>query len=260
MIQIHPTAVVDPAARIGEGSTIGPHCVIGPNVTLGDRCEVGPNCVIHGKVTLGSDNTLVSHVALGGPPQDISYAGEATEIVIGDNNTIREFVTVNRATAKGGGVTTVGSHVLLMAYSHVAHDCHVGDRVIFANAATLAGHVHVGSHSTIGAFTAVHQFCRVGEYAFIGGFSVVTKDALPFVKTVGARGEAKIYGINTIGLERKGFAAETVDALKAAYRTLFQSKMLLKDALDEVEKGLAQHREVAYLVEFIRESKRGIQR
>jgi UDP-N-acetylglucosamine acyltransferase len=260
MTTIHPTAIVDPAARVGEDCSIGPFCVIGPDVTLGDRCQIGPHCVIHGKVTLAGGNTLISHVAIGGPPQDISYAGEPTEIVIGADNMIREFVTVNRGTKKGGGITRVGGKNLFMAYSHVAHDCQVGDHTIFANAATLAGHVHVGSHSTVGAFSAVHQFCRVGEYAFIGGFSVITKDALPFVKTVGARGDAQIYGINTIGLERKGFKPEVVDALKAAYRILFQSKRLLKDGLAEVEASLSGTPEVAYMVEFIKGSHRGILR
>lgn len=257
---IHPTAVVDPAAQLGEGCELGPFCYVGPEAKIGDRCVLGPHCVIHGRVTLGSGNWLVSHVAVGGPPQDISYAGEPTEIVVGDDNVFREFVTINRGTKKGGGITRLGSRILLMAYSHVAHDCQVGDHVIFANAATLAGHVVVGKHSHVGAFSAVHQFCRVGDYAFIGGFSVITKDALPFVKTVGARGEAQTYGINSIGLERKGFPEQTVEALKSAYRALFQSKSLLKDALVEAEKSWGQFEEVRYLLDFIRESKRGIQR
>jgi UDP-N-acetylglucosamine acyltransferase len=257
---IHTSAVVDPAARLGEGCTVGPFAYIGPDAKVGDRCVIGPHCVLHGNVTLGSGNWLVSHVALGGPPQDISYAGEPTAIEIADDNVLREFVTVNRGTKKGGGVTRLGSGILLMAYSHVAHDCQVGDGVIFANAATLAGHVVVGKHSHVGAFSAVHQFCRVGDYAFIGGFSVITKDALPFVKTVGARGEAQIYGINSIGLERKGFPEETVDALKSAYRVLFQSKSLLKDALIEADKSWGHLPEVKYFLDFIRESKRGIQR
>jgi len=260
MPSIHPTAIVEPSAHIGEGCSIGPCAYIGPEASLGEGCVIGPHCVIHGKATLGARNRLVSHVAIGGPPQDISYAGEPTQVVIGDDNTFREFVTINRGTQKGGGVTRLASNILLMAYSHVAHDCQVGDNVIFANAATLAGHVLVGPHSHVGAFSAIHQFCRVGDYAFIGGFSVITKDALPFVKTVGARGDAQIYGINTIGLERKGFSDETVDALKATYRTLFQSKSLLKDALVEAEKTWAHVPQVKFFIDFIRESKRGIQR
>ena len=259
-INIHPSAVVDPAANLGDGCTVGPHSVIGPEVILGDRCTVGPLCVIHGKVTMGSGNTLVSHAAIGGPPQDISYAGEHSEVIIGDDNVIREFVTINRATTKENRVTVIGSRCLFMAYSHIAHDCHVGDNVIFANCGTLAGHVHVGKHSTIGALSAVHQFCAVGEYAFVGGGSIITRDVLPFVKTVGARGEGHTYGVNTIGLQRKGFSTEAIEALKSAYRQLFHSKLLLTDALPVVEKDLGHVPEVAYLLRFIRESKRGIQR
>ena len=260
MTTIHPTAVVEPGAAIGEGSTIGPFCYIGPEVSIGDRCTVGPHCVIHGKVTLGSGNTFVSHAAMGGPPQDISYRGEPSELIVGDDNIFREFITINRATTKEERITRIGSRCLFMAYSHVAHDCVVGDNVIFANNATLAGHVHVGKHSTIGALSAVHQFCTVGDYAFVGGGSIITRDVLPFVKTVGARGEGHTYGINAIGLQRKGFSAETVEALKSAYRQLFHAKLLLSEALPKAEAEWGQVPEVAYLLKFIRESKRGIQR
>lgn len=257
---IHPSAVVETGARLGEGVTIGPFCYIGPEVTVGDGTTLGPHCVLHGKVAVGSDNRLVSHVALGGPPQDISYGGEPTDLVVGDHNTIREFVTMNRGTAKGGGTTRIGNNCLFMAYAHIAHDCQVGDHVIFANGGTLAGHVHVGKHSTIGALSAVHQFCEVGDYAFIGGGSIITRDALPFMKTVGARGEGKIYGINTIGLQRKGFSEESIRALQTAHRKLFLSKMLLNEALAATEAECGQVPEVAYLLRFIRQSKRGIQR
>lgn len=257
---IHRTAVVEKGARLGEGTTIGPFCYIGPEVALGDRSTVGPHCVIHGKVTLGSGNTFISHAAMGGPPQDISYRGEPSELVVGDDNVFREFVTINRATTKEERITRIGSRCLFMAYSHVAHDCVVGDHVIFANNATLAGHVHVGKHSTIGALSAVHQFCSVGDYAFVGGGSIITRDALPFVKTVGARGEGHTYGINTIGLQRKGFSPQTVEALRSAYRQLFHAKMLLSEALPKVEAEWGQVPEVAYLLKFIRESKRGVQR
>lgn len=257
---IHPTAVVEKGAQLGEGCTIGPFAYIGPEVTLGDQCSVGPHCVLHSKVTLGSGNTLVSNAAIGGPPQDISFKGEPSEIIIGSDNVFREFVTVNRATTKEQRITRIGSRGLYMAYCHIAHDCDVGDNVIFANNATLAGHVHVGKHSTVGALSAVHQFCTVGDYAFIGGGSIITRDVLPFVKTVGARGEGHTYGINTIGLQRKGFSAESVEALKSAYRTLFHAKLLFTEAVDTVERDLGHVPEVAYLVKFIRESKRGIQR
>lgn len=260
MTTVHPSAVVESGARLGEGCEIGAFTYVGPEVTLGSGCRVGPSCVIHGRATLGERNHLVSHVAIGGPPQDLKYKGEPTEVVIGSDNTFREFVTINRGTPGGGGVCRVGSGCLFMAYSHVAHDCDVGDSVIFANGGTLAGHVHVGKHSTVGALSAVHQFCTVGDYAFIGGGSIITRDVLPYVKTVGARGEGHTYGINTIGLQRKGFSAEAVEALKAAYRMLFHSKMLLSEALPLVEAEHGHVPEVAYLVRFIRESKRGIQR
>ena len=260
MSDIHRTADIDPAAKLGEGCSIGAFCVIGPEVTLGNDCQLGPHVVIHGKVTVGDRNNFVSNAAVGGPPQDLKYKGEMTEITIGADNLFREFVTVNRGTVGGGGVTKIGNRNMFMAYSHIAHDCAVGDYTVFANGGTLAGHVHVGSHATVGAFTAVHQFCRVGEYAFIGGFSVLTKDALPFVKTVGARGDAQIYGINSIGLERKGFSTSSIEALKSAYRTLFQSRLLIEDALTCVQQEMGHIPEVAYLIQFIRESKRGIQR
>jgi UDP-N-acetylglucosamine acyltransferase len=260
MTTIHPTAVVEKDAQLGEGCEVGPFSYIGPEVTVGARCKIGPSCVVHGKATLGEGNSLISHVAIGGPPQDISYAGEPSEVIIGDGNVFREFVTINRATTKEERVTRVGNRCLFMAYSHVAHDCRIGDNVLFANGGTLAGHVHVGKHATIGALSAVHQFCAVGDYAFIGGGSIITRDVLPFVKTVGARGEGHTYGVNSIGLQRKGFPPETVEALKSAYRKLFHGKMLLSDALPLVEKELGHVSEVAYLVRFIRESKRGIQR
>jgi UDP-N-acetylglucosamine acyltransferase len=260
MINIHSFAVVEDGAKIADGCEIGPFTFIGKDATLGRNCKVGPSCIIHGKVTIGEGNTFVSHAAIGGPPQDISYKGEPTEIIIGDNNLFREFVTINRGTVKGGGVCSIGGNSLFMAYSHIAHDCHVGDNVIFANNATLAGHVTVGSHSTVGALSAVHQFCTVGEYAFIGGGSILTRDVLPFVKTVGARGEGKIYGINTIGLERKGFPKEVIEALKSTYRIIFNSKHLLAEGLALAKKECGSVKEAAYLIKFIEESKRGIQR
>ncbi len=260
MSGVHPTAVVETGARIGDGCEIGPFCFIGSEVTLGKGCVVGPSSVIHGKTTIGDNNRFVSHAAVGGPPQDISYKGEPTELVIGDNNIFREFVTVNRGTVKGGGVCMIGSDSLFMAHCHVAHDCHVGDGVIFANNATLAGHVTVGSFSTVGALSAIHQFCTVGEHAFIGGGSILTRDVLPYVKTVGARGEGRIFGINTIGLERKGFPKEVIEALKSTYRILFNSKLLLSEAVAEAKKQFGSVKEAAYLIRFIEESKRGIQR
>ncbi|MFB3850886.1 MAG: acyl-ACP--UDP-N-acetylglucosamine O-acyltransferase [Acidobacteriota bacterium] len=260
MVKIDKFAVVESGAEIGEGTEIGPFSYIGKDVKIGKNCKIGPNCVISGNTEIGNNNVFVSHAAVGGPPQDIGYKGEETRLLIGDNNIFREFVTINRATTKENKLTQIGSNCLLMAYVHIAHDCQVGNNIIFANNATLAGHVKVGSFSTVGALSAVHQFCTVGEHAFIGGGSILTRDVLPFVKTVGSRGEGKIFGINTIGLERKGFPKETIEALKSAYRILFNSKMLLTEALKVCEEKYGDVKEVAYLIKFIKESKRGIQR
>lgn len=260
MVEISKLALVEAEAVIGEGTEIGPFSCIGKDVKIGKNCKIGPNCVITGKTTIGDNNVFVSHSAIGGPPQDLGYKGEETQLIIGDNNIFREFVTINRATTKEENLTIIGSNCLLMAYVHIAHDCRVGDNVILANNATLAGHVKVGSFSTVGALSAIHQFCAVGEHAFIGGGSILTRDVLPFIKTVGSRGEGKIYGINTIGLERRGFPKETIEALKSAYRILFNSKMLLSEALLVAEEKWGQVKEVAYLIKFIKESKRGIQR
>jgi UDP-N-acetylglucosamine acyltransferase len=254
---IDNTAVISSEASIASDVVIGPYAVIGAHVTIGAGTTIGPHVRIQGPVRIGERNNFVGQCSIGTPPQDLKFKGEKTELVIGNDNTIREFVTINRGTSGGGGITTIESHNYFMAYAHVAHDCHVGSNTIFANNATLAGHVDVGDHSTIGAYTAVHQFCRVGEHAFIGGGSICTQDVLPFVKTVGNR-PAKTYGINTIGLQRKGFPPETVEALQRAYRILIRSKLKLEEALTRIEQELGSVAEVRYLVEFVRESKRGI--
>ena len=257
MRSIDSTAVVSSESAIASDVVIGPYAVIGAQVSIGSGCRIGPHVRIDGPVTIGDRNTFVGQASIGTPPQDLKFKGEKTELVIGNNNTFREFVTINRGTTGGGGITTIGSNNFFMAYSHVAHDCHVGDSTIFANNATLAGHVEVGDHSTIGAFTAVHQFCRVGEHAFIGGGSICTQDVLPYVKTVGNR-PAKTYGINTIGLQRKGFPPETIEALQRAYRILVRSKLKLEDAVTRIESELGFFAEARYFAEFARESKRGI--
>lgn len=257
MAQIHPTAIVSSEAVIGTGVEIGPYAVIGSSVTIGAESKIGAFTRIEGPTTIGERNVFWGSASIGSPPQDLKYHGERTELTIGNDNIIREFVTINRGTAGGGGRTTIDSHNFFMAYSHVAHDCHVGSHTIFANNATLAGHVEVGDHATVGAFSAVHQFTRVGDHAFIGGFTVVTQDALPFMKTVGDR-PAKTYGVNSLGLQRKGFPPETIDALDSAYRILIRSKLKLQDALERIESELALYPEVRYLVEFVRStSKRG---
>lgn len=256
MAQIDKTAVVSSDAHVASDVTIGAYAVIGAGVSIGSGCNIGPHVRIDGPTRIGERNVIVGSASIGTPPQDLKYTGEKTELVIGNENTIREFVTINRGTAGGGGITTIGSNNFFMAYAHVAHDCHVGSRTIFANNATLAGHVDVGDNSQVGAFSAVHQFCRVGEHAFIGGGSICTQDVLPFVKTVGNR-PAKTYGINTIGLERKGFPKETIDALNRAYRILVRSKLPLETALQRLEAEYGPYPEVRYLVEFVRASKRG---
>jgi len=257
MPDIHPTAIVSSATTLASDVVVGPFALIGPGVTIGAGTEIGPYTRIDGPVTIGERNRILGQSSLGTPPQDLKFKGEHTELVIGNDNTIREFSTFNRGTTGGGGITAIGSNNFFMAYSHVAHDCHVGSNVIFANNATLAGHVEVGDFSTIGAFSAVHQFCRVGEHAFIGGDSMCTQDVLPFVKTVGSR-PTKTYGINSIGLQRKGFSPDTIEALQRAYRILTRSKMKLEDALAKIETDLGLYPEARYFVEFIRGAKRGI--
>ena len=254
---IAETAVISSEAVLAHDVSVGAYAVIGPQVTIGAGTVIGPHTRIEGPVSIGERNQIIGQSSIGTPPQDLKFKGERTELRIGNDNVIREFVTINRGTTGGGGITTIGSNNFFMAYSHVAHDCHIGSNTVFANNATLAGHVEVGDFSTIGAFSAVHQFCRVGDHAFIGGGSICTQDVLPFVKTVGNR-PAQTYGVNTIGLERKGFPKETIEALQRAYRLLVRSKLKLADALARIESELGYHSEVRYLVEFVRESKRGI--
>ena len=254
---IHPTAIVSSEASIGRDVVIGPYAIIGPQVVIGAGCAIGPYTRIDGPATIGERNQFVGQASVGTPPQDIKFKGERTELVIGNDNVFREFVTINRGTLGGGGITTIGSQNFFMAYSHVAHDCHVGSGTIFANNATLAGHVEVGDFATVGAFTAVHQFCRIGEHAFIGGGTVATQDVLPFVKTVGSR-PAKSYGINNIGLERKGFSRETIEALQRAYKLLVRSKLRVEEATTRIESELGFIAEARYFAEFARTSKRGV--
>ncbi len=254
---IHPSAIIAPGAQIGPGTVIGPHATIGPNVRIGANCRVGASSVIDGWTTIGDHNEFHPFVSIGLAPQDLKYRGGVTRVSIGSSNVFREFVTVHRGTEGGGGLTHIGDRNVFMAYAHIAHDCHVGDETIFGNGATLGGHVHVEDFATISAFSGVHQFCRVGRYAFIGGYSVVTKDALPYGKTVGNR--ARIYGLNTIGLVRRGFSATLVRQIRQAYRTLLQSKMNTSQALQHIEQDPdLQVPEVQLLVSFIRTAARGV--
>lgn len=244
-------------ATLASDVVVGPYAVIGPRVTIGAGTVIGPHIRIEGPATIGERNRFFGQASIGTDPQDLKFKGEPTELRIGDGNVFREFVTINRGTVGGGGVTSIGNGNFFMAYAHVAHDCHVGSHTIFANNATLAGHVDVGDYSTVGAFSAVHQFCKVGRHAFIGGGSICTQDVLPFVKTVGNR-PAKTYGINTIGLERKGFAKETIDALQRAYRILVRSKLRREEALARIDAELGHVEEVRYFADFVRTSHRGV--
>ena len=255
---IDPTATVHPGARIGRGTTVGPHCVIGPDVTIGERCRIGASVVIEGWTAIGDETQMYPMGSIGLAPQDLKYRGERTRLVIGRRNIFREFVTINRGTLGGGGETSIGDDNLFMAYVHVAHDCHIGNETIFGPHATLGGHVDVEDYANISAGSAVHQFCRVGRYGFIGGYSVVTKDAAPFARTIGAR-PARIFGVNSIGLARRGFSPDTISQLKQAYRYLIQSKLNTTRALAQIEQDAALSApEVGYLVEFIRSSRRGV--
>ncbi len=252
---VHPTAIVHSGAEIGAGTIVGPFATIGEHVRIGRNCRIGASTVIDGWTEIGDGNEIFPMASIGLVPQDLKFGGERTRVVIGERNIIREFVTIHRGTAGGGGLTSIGNRNLLMAYTHIAHDCHVRNDTIFGNAATLAGHVLVEDFANVGAFSGVHQFCRVGKYAFIGGYSVVTKDALPFAKTVGNR--ARIYGINTIGLIRRGFSQDTIAKLRRAYRYLLHSNT--SRALAQIERDASLRcDDVAYVVEFIRSSKRGV--
>ena len=255
---IDPLARVAPGARIGEGSTVGPNAVVGPEVVVGRNCRIGASVVIEGRTEIGDETQIFPMASIGLAPQDLKYKGEPTRLTIGRGNTFREFVTINRGTAGGGGHTTIGDGNLFMAYVHVAHDCHVGSHTIFGPHATLGGHVSVEDYANISAGSAVHQFCRVGQHAFIGGYSVVTKDALPFGKTIGGR-PARVFGPNTIGLARRGYTPDTIAQLKRAYRYLLLSKLNTSRALAEIDHDpTLTAPEVRYLVEFIRTARRGV--
>jgi UDP-N-acetylglucosamine acyltransferase len=254
-VDVHPTAIVHEGAQVGTGTVIGPHAVIGEHVRIGRDCRIGASSVIDGWTEIGDGNQVFPFASIGLIPQDLKFRGERTRLSIGHRNVFREFVTVHRGTAGGGGVTEIGDHNVFMAYAHIAHDCHVGNYTIFGNAATLGGHVTVEDHATISAFSGVHQFCRVGQHAFIGGFSVVTKDALPFAKTVGNR--ARIYGLNSIGLVRRKFSPDAIAKLRRTYRYLLHSNT--SRALAQIERDPSlQCDEVRYVVQFIKTSSRGV--
>jgi UDP-N-acetylglucosamine acyltransferase len=254
---IHPTAIVSPRARIADGVEIGPYAVIGDDVTLSAECRVGAHAVIEGPAFFGEGNRIFPHAALGLAPQDLKYRDERTELRVGARNVFREFLTVHRGTSGGGGVTTIGDDNYLMAYIHIAHDCRVGSRTIFANYAALAGHVEIGDDAILEAFCAVQQFSRVGRHAFVGAMTRASQDVLPFVKTVGTD-VVKTYGVNTIGLKRKGFADERVERLKEIFRRLASPKWNTSQALERIDEDFPGDPDAAYVTGFVRSAKRGV--
>ena len=254
---IHPSAVVAPGVQVPESCTIGPFCFVGEGVEMGEHCELASHVVLSGPTRLGSHNRIHPFAVVGVGPQDLSYQGEPTRLEIGDHNEIREYVTIHRGTVKGGGLTKIGSHCLLMAYAHIAHDCAIGDHVIMANAATLAGHVTVEEWAVVGALCPVHQFVRVGAHSYIGGGTTITQNVMPFAKTSAVR-DVHAYGANSVGLERRGFSKERVRAIKSAFRVLLAAKLNTTQALERIEREVEQTEDVKMLVEFIRSSERGI--
>jgi UDP-N-acetylglucosamine acyltransferase len=256
-MNVHPTAIIDPRAKVHPSCKIGAYCVVGPDVEIGEGCSLASHVAIEGPTKIGSYNSFFSFCSIGMAPQDISYAGEPTRLEVGDHNVVREFVTLNRGTAKGGGLTRVGSHTLIMAYTHVAHDCVVGDHVILANAATLGGHVIVEEWAQVGALCPVHHFVRIGAHAFIGGGTTVTKDVLPFSKTVAAR-DTHAYGMNSVGLERRGFSKERIGKIHHAYKLLLASKLNTSQAIERMKAEADRGEDVEMLIRFIETSERGV--
>ncbi|MCD9031481.1 acyl-ACP--UDP-N-acetylglucosamine O-acyltransferase [Luteimonas sp. Y-2-2-4F] len=257
--RIHPTAVVDPSARLGEGVEIGAFCLIGPEVEIGDGTRVGPHCSIQGPARIGRDNRFHGHAAIGGEPQDKKFRGERVDLVIGDRNVVREFVTVNRGTGEGGGTTRIGDDNWLLAYVHVAHDCAVGSHCVFSNNATLAGHVEIGDHVILSGFAGIHQFCRIGMHAFVGMGAFVNGDVPPFV-TVAQDGYGRPRGINSEGLKRRGFDAERTAAIKRAYRALYVSGASLDEARAKLAELAADSEDVRAVLEFVETARRPLLR
>jgi len=256
-MKAHPTAIVHPQAKLACSVTVGPYSLIGENVELGEDCEVMSHCVIEGNTRMGKRNRIFPYASIGLIPQDLKYAGEPTRVEIGDDNSIREFVTIHRATKEGDGVTRIGNHNLLMAYVHIAHNCHLGSDIIMANGASLAGHVEIQDHASVGAFCGIHQFCRIGAYCFLGSYSVVNQDILPYSKTSAPRPLA-VLGANRIGLERRGLSADDLKDLERAFRLLSRSKLNTTQALEAIESAALKSEHVRALVEFIRTSDRGV--
>jgi len=254
---IHPTAIIDPSARVPDSCSVGAYSVIGADVELGENCELMSHVVIHGTAKIGANNRFFPFCAIGIEPQDVTYKGEKTGVEVGDHNVIREYVTINRGTVKGGGVTRVGSHTLLMAYSHIGHDSVIGDRAMLVNGATLAGHVTVEEWAVVGALCPVHQFVRIGAHSYIGGGTVITKDVLPFSKCVTPR-HTQTYGLNSVGLERRGFSKERIRKIHHAFRILLNSKLNTTQAMEKLKSEGDTGEDVNMLLRFIESAERGV--
>ena len=257
---IHPSSIVAAGAVIPESCSIGPFCTVGADVVMGERCELVSHVVLHGRLTMGDDNRVFPFTSLGCSPQDLKYKGEPTKLTIGNGNTFRESVTISRGTAGGGGETTLGNDCLIMAYVHIGHDSHIGDGCILANAATLAGHVTVEDFAVVGALNPVHQYCTIGTYAYIGGGTTITQDVMPYSLT-SVRRENRAFGLNKIGLQRRGFTPEEIRQISAAYRLLQVSKLNTTQALEAIREKVATGEfgeRVAYLAEFVAKSERGV--
>jgi UDP-N-acetylglucosamine acyltransferase len=256
-MNIHPTAIIDPGAKVPASCRIGPYCVIGPQVELGEECRLISHVAVEGPTKVGAHNTFFPFGAIGMAPQDVSYSGEPTRLEIGDHNEIRECVTLNRGTIKGGGVTRIGSHVLVMAYAHIGHDSVVGDHTMFVNGATLGGHVIVEEWAVVGALCAVHQFVRIGAHSYIGGGTTITQDVLPFTVTSASR-QTHAYGLNKVGLERRGFSRERIAKLQHACKVLLASKLNTSQALEKLKSEPDRGEDVEMLIRFIESSERGV--
>ncbi len=258
-MNIHPTAVVDPQAQLDSTVTVAAYAVIDGPVKIGPDSEIGAHAVISGHTTIGARNSIGSFTSIGAPPQDIHYKGEPTRLIIGDDNRIREYVSIHRGTAKGNMETLIGNGNMIMAYCHIAHDCIIADHVIMANLATLAGHVEIGNHANLGGLVAVHQFCRIGDYSYVGGMSGIALDVPPYVIMEGIRNQMRISGINKIGLRRSGMDREVIHNLEEAFKILFRSPhLLLKDSLAMLQEEMKDCLEVQLMVEFFHSSKRGV--
>ncbi len=256
IVGIHSTAIISSGARLGEGVEVGPYTIIGSDVTIGENSVIGPHVVIEPHTDIGDNCRIFQFCSLGGIPQDLKFKGEESRVIIGNNNTIREYVTINRATSADIGVTIIGDNNFLMAYCHIAHNCNLGNNIVMANATNLSGHVHIEDYAVIGGLTGVHQFTRIGCHCMIGGASAVTKDVPPYVLAAG--NYVEVCGLNLIGFKRRGFNKETIRALKRVYTIIFRSSLLLSVAIEKVEKEIEEIPEVKHFIEFIQKSERGI--